>query len=130
MFFRGRIIVIVCNTFFAIFYFFSSVMNSFSPFFLGLHVHMLFVGVTLVGGVLFLAWALKMKPAEMKKWVIWLLVIGILGALITSSFSGAGLWMRGLGGGSMMGNWEYMMNGFNAEGNQNGDLVPGMMKNR
>lgn len=63
-------------------------------------LHILFVGITLVGGVLFLAWALKLKADELKKWVVRLLVLGVLGSLITSSFGMIGFRMmhgKGLG---------------------------------
>ena len=51
----------------------------------GLHVHALF-GITAFLGLVFLViWAIKeMNEKELKKWTIWLLVVGIVGILVTS----------------------------------------------
>lgn len=62
---------------------------------LGWHLHIVFVGITLVGGVLSLSWLLKLKADEQKKWIKKLLIIGILGLLITGSFGGLG-WKMGM----------------------------------
>jgi len=48
------------------------------------HLHSVFNIVALVGGILFIVWATKLKPAQLKKLVSWLLVIGIGGVLLTS----------------------------------------------
>jgi len=96
-------------------------MNSFYFSSAALHLHMIFVGVTFVGGILFISWALKMKADEIKRWTLWLLVVGILGVLVTSGFSGLGWRMKYLGGDKMMKEGYSMMNG---------QVIPGMMQNR
>jgi len=45
----------------------------------------LFKTLFIVGVVLFVIWASKLKQDELQKWVVWLLVVGIVGALITSA---------------------------------------------
>lgn len=88
------------------FIFYSSFMFSpYSSIALGWCVHAGFVIVSFVGGILFISWAMKLKPDQLKKWVMWLLVVGILGSLLTSSYSFMG-WKTMMRGGQDM-----MMNG-------------------
>ncbi|MGE3278234.1 MAG: hypothetical protein AB7J40_00210 [Candidatus Altimarinota bacterium] len=99
-------------------------MGSFSLAPAAMHLHLIFVGITLVGGILFLSWALKMKVDELKRWTLWLLVVGILGVLLTSAFSGFGWKMKKMTGGMMHGEEMEMMM-------KNGKMGSGgMMQNR
>lgn len=86
-----------------------------------MHLHLIFVGVTLVGGVLFLSWAIKMKTNELKQWTLWLLVVGILGVLLTSAFSGFGRRMKVFHAEPILKSGSPMMNG---------QAVPGVMLNQ
>lgn len=62
--------------------------------------HKLFAIAVLLGLILFIAWALKnLKKDQLKSWSVTLLIIGILGWLLTSSFGGYGMHGRyGKGG--------------------------------
>lgn len=61
--------------------------SSYSPIALGWCLHAGFVITSFVGGILFICWAMKLKPDQLKKWVMWLLIVGILGSLLTASYS-------------------------------------------
>jgi len=65
-------------------------MGTYSSFGLGTHLHMVFSFVALAGVVLFVIWAAKQKPADLKKWLVWSLAIGVVGMLVTSSYSWRG----------------------------------------
>jgi hypothetical protein len=55
------------------------------------HVHWIFVFTTIVGLILFLRWAFEnLKKDNLKQWVIWLLIVGGVGMLLTSSFGKSG----------------------------------------
>lgn len=79
----------------------------------GWHLHVIFGFTALVGAVLFIIWASKLKAEKLKTWVLWALVIGILGTLLTGSWGMMG-WQN------MMGDWNDRM----------GQMGPGMMQNR
>lgn len=79
--------------------FMMSFYSSSSPLAIGWCLHAGFVIASLVGVVLFIIWAMKLKQDQLKQWIIWLLVIGTIGGLLTAPFSFMG-W-RG-----MMGNWD------------------------
>lgn len=75
------------------------------------HLHLVFVFTAFVGGILFLSWAMKLKPDQLKKWVQWLLIIGVLGTLLTAGAS-LQFWSM-IRGGKMMsldgrGSWNMM----------------------
>lgn len=50
-------------------------------------LHAGFVIVSFVGAILFLVWAMRLKQDQLKKWVLWLLVVGTIGGLLTAQFS-------------------------------------------
>ena len=87
--------------------------SSYSPLALGWCLHAGFVLVSFVGGILFISWAMKLKPDQLKKWVMWLLIVGVLGSLITASYSFMGwksmMLQNGNGYWNMMGG-QGMMN--------------------
>lgn len=59
---------------------------------LGFHVHMLFGLLMFFGLVMLGVWAANnLKKAELKKFALWFLLVGLLGMLLTSSF-GASNW--------------------------------------
>lgn len=62
--------------------------------------HKLFAIAILLGLILFITWAIKsLKKDQLKNWSVTLLIIGILGWLLTSSFGGYGMHGRyGKGG--------------------------------
>ena len=101
---------------------------------IGWHLHLIFAAIALVGGILFVAWALKLNREDLQTWVIWSLVVGILGILLTSNLAWSA-WrslMRGgenIGGGNMM-NLPGMMNfggqGGGANFGGSGALNPGV----
>ncbi len=49
-------------------------------------VHMLSGVALLLGALLFLRWAWLQKPAELMKWVKWLVIAGLIGSLGTAAF--------------------------------------------
>jgi cytochrome bd-type quinol oxidase subunit 1 len=51
-------------------------------------LHMLFCMVVLVGVVLFVVWAYRLKQEQLCTWVKWLLVVGVVGCLVTAAFGG------------------------------------------
>jgi len=52
-------------------------------------LQMIFGLTLLVGVVLFILWAIKsLSKDDLKRWALWLLVIGLLGLLFTSSWFG------------------------------------------
>ena len=66
---------------------FSDNFSSMGGYALGYGFHKLFAIAFVVGLILFVAWALKnLKKDQLKNWAVWLLVIGTLGLLLTSSF--------------------------------------------
>lgn len=75
-------------------------------------LHAGFVIATLVGVALFLVWAVKLKPDQLKQWVLWLLIIGSIGGILTAQYSFMG--------------WRGMM-GNNQGYIQDGKVVPGRM---
>src|SRR5262249_5138994 len=86
------------------------------------HVHAVFAVIAVVGVILFLVWATKLKPDQLKKWVIWLLALGLLGSLITSPYAlwgshmmmgerDGGMEEHGMMDGSKMMQGEKMMDG-------------------
>ena len=82
--------------------------NSFGGFSFGHHVHMVFGLFFFVGLILFTIWAVQnLKGGDLKKWVVWLLVIGVLGWLLTAPMGGFGFGGYGKGGWScsMMKSW-------------------------
>ena len=66
----------------------------------GMQLHMIFGVMTLLGVVLFLIWAFRvLDKKKMFSWAVWLLALGILGALLTAEMGGAGFGkMKGLWG--------------------------------
>lgn len=96
----------------------------------GWHLHMFFGFAALVGVILFVTWALReLKGKDLKKWAFALILIGVLGALLTTGFAKKGwtsMWegknqmmnakmmqggMQMMGGQSMMQNGQPMMGG-------------------
>lgn len=56
------------------------------------HIHMVFATVLFLGLVFFIIWAVKvLDKKQLKKWTVWLLVIGIIGAALTCPW-GLGRW--------------------------------------
>ncbi|MDP2642975.1 MAG: hypothetical protein Q8P62_03990 [Candidatus Peregrinibacteria bacterium] len=56
----------------------------------GMQIHMLFAVITFLGVVLFLIWAFRvLDKKKMFSWAVWLLALGILGALLTAEMGGA-----------------------------------------
>lgn len=91
------------------------------------HLHAVFVLTAFIGGILFIAWAMKLKPDQLMKWVKWLLIIGILGTLVTS---GASMQFWGMmRGGNMMSDGKGSWNMMGGEGMMNFDektiITPG-----
>lgn len=55
------------------------------------HVHWIFILSLLTGLIMFVGWALKnLKGKRLGNWAVTLIVIGVLGMLLTSSFGGFG----------------------------------------
>lgn len=80
---------------------------------IGWNAHWIFGTILIIGIILFVAWSLKQREDTLKTWMIWTVVIGLLGVLLTSQFSsmgwgGVGGWnpmmMNGMMGRGMMGN--------------------------
>lgn len=56
---------------------------------MGWHLHMLFGLALTMGLILFVIWAYKaLKPAQLAKWALWLVIIGAVGALLTATWGG------------------------------------------
>ena len=79
---------------------------NFLPF--GWHFHWIFIGLLIVGAVLFVRWAfLALSKDQVKTWAIWLIIIGALGMVLTAnwglegmrymhgSYNNTGYWMMG-----------------------------------
>lgn len=59
---------------------------------LGWHTHAMFGLALFIGLVLFVAWAIKhLKKDVLGKWVLWLVVIGLVGMLLTAPFAWQGM---------------------------------------
>jgi asparagine N-glycosylation enzyme membrane subunit Stt3 len=75
----------------------------------GWHLHWIFGLAIAIGVVLLIIWAARtLKADQLKTWVIWLLVIGVIGSFLTSGMGWSG--MHGSWGG-MHGkniNWQTM----------------------
>ena len=56
----------------------------------GFHLHALFGLLAFIGLVLFVIWAARLKTKALTKWLVWLLVVGILGMLLTSGLGWKG----------------------------------------
>ncbi len=72
------------------------------------HLHIMLGAFFLIGLIFFTVWGLKnLKNGELKKWAVWLLVIGGLGVLLTAwaNFPFGGRWGSYGYGPSMMWNW-------------------------
>jgi len=50
-------------------------------------LHVVFVATALVGGILFLVWAMRLKQNDLKEVVKWVLAVGIIGAVLTGAFA-------------------------------------------
>lgn len=58
----------------------------------GLHLHMVFATALFVGLVFFFVYAIKfMKKDDMKKWLMWLLIVGLIGSLLTCGLGWKGM---------------------------------------
>lgn len=53
---------------------------------IGMWLSNIFAGLTLIGAVLLIVSALKIKTEDLWGWAKWFLIVGILGTLITSFF--------------------------------------------
>jgi len=59
---------------------------------LGMHLHMVFATAIFVGLVFFFVYAIKfMKKDALKKWLMWLLIVGLVGALLTCGLGWKGM---------------------------------------
>lgn len=59
--------------------------NSFSWLALGWHIHMTFVVVALIGGILLAIWAVKnLQKNKLRNFAVWLVIIGIVGYMLTA----------------------------------------------
>lgn len=66
-------------------------MSGIGAFAFWLHVHWFFGLVVLVGGILFLVWALRnLQGSKLKTLALWLVGIGVIGALVTAPFGALG----------------------------------------
>lgn len=77
----------------------------------GLQFHMVFMWLILVGTVLLFVWAYKtLSKDDLKKWVAWLLIIGVIGSWLTHGMAWNG-WQGMMGGKGFGGNvnWQGMM---------------------
>lgn len=82
----------------------------------GWHVHALFGVVLFLGVVLFIVWAFRaLDKKALSTWMLWLLIVGALGVLLTSQFGFGGFGIWGGRGGMMGGtsgfqqvNWQEM----------------------
>ncbi len=89
--------------------------NSFGSLAWGFHFHMFFCTLLLIAVILFVTWMIRFaKKDELKKWIIGLIVVGLLGWLLTiglgansmghyskgtfGPFSGPGMMMGGMFG--------------------------------
>lgn len=76
-----------------------NIMSGFGGLWMGWHIHMLLGVVLTVGLVLFVIWAYKaLKPDQLAIWALWLIIVGIVGILLTSTWGGKA--------------WTNMMQGF------------------
>lgn len=71
--------------------------NNLSAWAAGFHAHLFFVLLILVGAIFFVVWALRtLDKKSLMQWAVILIVIGLLGTLLTSSFGLLGMGvMRG-----------------------------------
>ena len=61
----------------------------------GLSFHMVFMWLVLVGTVLFFLWAAKaLSKEQLKQWVVWALVLGLIGSFLTAGMGWNG-WSTG-----------------------------------
>lgn len=79
-----------------------------------LHLHWFFIGLSVVGLILFSIWAVKnLRADKLKALSIWVLVAGIIGMLLTAPFSATGFvrMMHSINTGNnmMMNNGSMMM---------------------
>lgn len=74
-----------------VFIFYSFLMGSLA---VSYGLYKLFAALLFVGVVLFVLWANKLKPDELKKWVAWLLVIGLVGMVVLVALDGKGDYRR------------------------------------
>ena len=77
----------------------------------GWNLHLVFGVVIFLAGVFLVVWAVRfMEKKELKDWVLWLSVIGILGVLLTAGWGWKGMqsMMGGKWGGSSY-SWAAMM---------------------
>lgn len=78
---------------------------------IGWHVHIVFVTLVLLGLILFLRWAfLALDKKSLINWIIWLLVVGVIGVFLTSGWGVSGTRYMFSGGhhggtGGMMGSF-------------------------
>ncbi|MBI4235090.1 hypothetical protein HY604_02200 [Candidatus Peregrinibacteria bacterium] len=79
-----------------------NIMSGVGGIWMGWHIHMLFGLSLTVGLILFVIWAYKaLKPAQLAQWALWLVIVGLVGALLTSTWGGKA-WTN------MMGNWRNL----------------------
>lgn len=53
---------------------------------IGWHLHVFFMATALVGAILCIIYATKLKPKELWPHVKWTLIVGIIGALLTGVY--------------------------------------------
>ncbi|MBI2634049.1 hypothetical protein HYW82_00055 [Candidatus Peregrinibacteria bacterium] len=63
--------------------------------FVGFHIHFFFGLMALIGGILFLVWALRtLSKEKLLTWALVLIIVGVLGALFTVRWGVASMdWM-------------------------------------
>ena len=87
--------------------------NNFSASWLpfGWHLHVLFLVAILLGLILFLRWAfLALDKKSLMGWILWFLVIGLLGMFLTSGWGFQGMQaMHGSGQYGSDGFWSHML---------------------
>lgn len=93
-------------------------MNTYALMMVVVPLHMVFTATALVGGILFLVWAMRLKQNDLKEVVKWVLAVGIIGAILTGAFAmkGGMGWKMKHGGYDKMDRTEkvYMMKNMEA----------------
>lgn len=58
----------------------------------GWHLHWIFIGLLIIGAILFVRWAfISLSKEQVKDWAIWLIIIGTLGMVLTSNWGFEGM---------------------------------------
>jgi|CXWL01.1.fsa_nt_gi hypothetical protein len=94
---------------------------------IGLGLHCIFGAIALIGAILFVMWAMKMKADELKQWVKWLLIVGVVGLLISAPLAHRGFMAKRMMRDGMMMMKDGEMMKMDQGMMKDGKMVPGRM---